>query len=60
MKSKLGKRKLLFWQVIGYDLTNHVLVYKNRLQRVIAKLEEQNMQSTEIYRRMMEKLSLLP
>lgn len=33
---------------------------KNRLQRVIAKLEEQNMQFTEIYRRMMEKLSLLP
>ncbi|MDS5562525.1 glycosyl transferase, partial [Streptococcus pneumoniae] len=25
-----------------------------------AKLEEQNMQFTEIYRRMMEKLSLLP
>ena len=40
---------------LNYDLTNYILVYKNRLQRVIAKLEEQNMQFTEIYRRMMEK-----
>ena len=45
---------------LNYDLTNHILIYKNRLQRVVAKLEEQNMQLTEIYRRMMEKLSLLP
>ncbi len=45
---------------LNYDLTNYILVYKNRLQRVIAKLEEQNMQFTEIYRRMMEKMSFLP
>ena len=54
------EEKIAILASLGYDLTNHVLVYKNRLQRVIAKLEEQNMQSTEIYRRMMEKLSLLP
>jgi len=45
---------------LNYDLTNYILVYKNRLQRVIAKLEEQNMQFTEIYRRMMEKMYFLP
>lgn len=45
---------------LNYDLTNYILVYKNRLQRVIAKLEDQNMQFTEIYRRMMEKMSFLP
>ena len=54
------EEKLAILASLGYDLTNHILVYKNRLQRVIAKLEEQNMQFTEIYRRMMEKLSLLP
>ena len=52
--------KLASLASLNYDLTNYILVYKNRLQRVIAKLEEQNMQFTEIYRRMMEKLSLLP
>ena len=45
---------------LNYDLTNYILVHKNRLQRVIAKLEEQNMQFTEIYRRMMEKMYFLP
>lgn len=54
------EEKIAILASLGYDLTNHILVYKNRLQRVIAKLEEQNMQCTEIYRRMMEKLSLLP
>lgn len=54
------EEKIAILASLGYDLTNHILVYKNRLQRVIAKLEVQNMQSTEIYRRMMEKLSLLP
>ena len=54
------EEKISILASLDYDLTNHILVYKNRLQRVIAKLEVQNMQSTEIYRRMMEKLSLLP
>lgn len=54
------EEKLAILSSLNYDLTNHILIYKNRLQRVIAKLEEQNMQFTEIYRRMMEKLSLLP
>ena len=54
------EEKIAILASLDYDLTNHILVYKNRLQRVIAKLEVQNMQSTEIYRRMMEKLSLLP
>ena len=54
------EEKLAILASLNYDLTNHILTYKNRLQRVIAKLEEQNMQFTEIYRRMMEKLSLLP
>ncbi|MDG8622301.1 glycosyltransferase [Streptococcus pneumoniae] len=54
------EEKLAILASLNYDLTNHILIYKNRLQRVIAKLEEQNMQFTEIYRRMMEKLSLLP
>lgn len=54
------EEKIAILASLDYELTNHVLVYKNRLQRVIAKLEEQNMQFTEIYRRMMEKLSLLP
>ena len=53
------EEKLAILASLGYDLTNHILVYKSRLQRVIAKLEEQNMQLTEIYRRMMEKLSFL-
>ena len=53
------EEKIAILASLDYELTNHVLVYKNRLQRVIAKLEEQNMQFTEIYRRMMEKLSLL-
>ena len=53
------EEKLAILASLNYDLTNHILIYKNRLQRVIAKLEEQNMQFTEIYRRMMEKLSLL-
>lgn len=52
--------KLASLASLNYDLTNYILVYKNRLQRVIAKLEEQNMQFTEIYRRMMEKMSFLP
>ena len=42
--------KLASLASLNYDLTNYILVYKNRLQRVIAKLEEQNMQFTEIYR----------
>ena len=54
------EEKLAILASLNYDLTNHILIYKNRLQRVVAKLEEQNMQSTEIYRRMMEKLSFLP
>lgn len=54
------EEKLDILASLNYDLTNHILIYKNRLQRVVAKLEEQNMQSTEIYRRMIEKLSLLP
>ena len=54
------EEKLAILSSLNYDLTNHILIYKNRLQRVVAKLEEQNMQLTEIYRRMMEKLSLLP
>ena len=54
------EEKLAILASLDYDLTNHILIYKNRLQRVVAKLEEQNMQLTEIYRRMMEKLSLLP
>ena len=54
------EEKLAILSSLNYDLTNHILIYKNRLQRVVAKLEEQNMQFTEIYRRMMEKLSLLP
>ncbi|HFN7506139.1 TPA: glycosyltransferase family 2 protein [Streptococcus pneumoniae] len=54
------EEKLAILASLNYDLTNHILIYKNRLQRVIAKLEEQNMQFTEIYRRMMEKLSLIP
>ena len=54
------EEKLAILASLDYDLTNHILIYKNRLQRVIAKLEEQNMQFTEVYRRMMEKLSLLP
>ena len=54
------EEKLAILASLNYDLTNHILIYKNRLQRVRAKLEEQNMQFTEIYRRMMEKLSLLP
>ena len=54
------EEKLAILASLNYDLTNHILIYKNRLQRVIAKLEEQNMQLTEIYRRMLEKLSLLP
>ena len=54
------EEKLAILASLNYDLTNHILIYKNRLQRVVAKLEEQNMQFTEIYRRMMEKLSLLP
>ncbi len=54
------EEKLAILASLNYDLTNHILIYKNRLQRVVAKLEEQNMQSTEIYRRMIEKLSLLP
>lgn len=54
------EEKLAILASLNYDLTNHILIYKNRLQRAIAKLEEQNMQFTEIYRRMMEKLSLLP
>ena len=53
------EEKIAILASLGYDLTNHILVYKSRLQRVIAKLEEQNMQLTEIYRRMMEKLSFL-
>ena len=52
--------KLVGLASLNYDLTNYILVYKNRLQRVIAKLEEQNMQFTEIYRRMMEKMYFLP
>ena len=52
--------KLASLASLNYDLTNYILVYKNRLQRVIAKLEEQNMQFTEIYRRMMEKMYFLP
>ena len=52
--------KLASLASLNYDLTNYILVYKNRLQRVIAKLEEQNMQFTEIYRRMMGKMSFLP
>ena len=52
--------KLASLASLNYDLINYILVYKNRLQRVIAKLEEQNMQFTEIYRRMMEKMSFLP
>ncbi len=54
------EEKLAILASLNYDLTNHILIYKNRLQRAIAKLEEQSMQSTEIYRRMVEKLSLLP
>ena len=54
------EEKISILASLNYDLANHILIYKNRLQRVIAKLEEQNMQFTEIYRRMMEKLSLLP
>ncbi len=54
------EEKISILASLNYDLINHILIYKNRLQRVIAKLEEQNMQFTEIYRRMMEKLSLLP
>ena len=54
------EEKIAILASLNYDLTNHILIYKNRLQRVMAKLEEQNMQFTEIYRRMMEKLSLLP
>lgn len=62
MYDEIGAReeKIAILASSDYDLTNHILIYKNRLQRVIAKLEEQNMQFTEIYRRMMEKLSLLP
>ncbi|VIT38728.1 putative glycosyltransferase [Streptococcus pneumoniae] len=62
MYDEIGAReeKIAILASSDYDLTNHILIYKNRLQRVIAKLEEQNMQLTEIYRRMMEKLSLLP
>ena len=52
--------KIVILASLNCDLTNHILIYKNRLQRVIAKLEEQNIQFTEIYGRMMEKLSLLP
>ena len=52
--------KLASLASLNYDLTNYILVYKNRLQRVIEKLEEQNMQFTEIYRRMMGKMSFLP
>ena len=52
--------KLASLASLNYDLINYILVYKNRLQRVIAKLEEQNMQFTEIYRRMMGKMSFLP
>lgn len=54
------EEKLAILASLNYDLTNHILTYKNRLQRVVTKLEEQNMQLTEIYRRMIEKLSLLP
>ena len=54
------EEKISILASLNYDLANHILIYKNRLQRVIAKLEEKNMQFTEIYRRMMEKLSLLP
>ncbi|VKD43969.1 glycosyltransferase [Streptococcus pneumoniae] len=62
MYDEIGAReeKIAILASLDYDLTNHILIYKNRLQRVVAKLEEQNMQFTEIYRRMMEKLSLLP
>ncbi|HIH2981364.1 TPA: glycosyltransferase family 2 protein [Streptococcus pneumoniae] len=62
MYDEIGAReeKIAILASSDYDLTNHILIYKNRLQRVVAKLEEQNMQFTEIYRRMMEKLSLLP
>lgn len=62
MYDEIGAReeKIAILASSDYDLTNHILIYKNRLQRVVAKLEEQNMQLTEIYRRMMEKLSLLP
>ncbi|HEV4968507.1 TPA: glycosyltransferase family 2 protein [Streptococcus pneumoniae] len=62
MYDEIGAReeKIAILASSDYDLTNHILIYKNRLQRVIAKLEEQNMQFTEIYRRMKEKLSLLP
>lgn len=62
MYDEIGAReeKIAILASSDYDLTNHILIYKNRLQRVVAKLEEQNIQFTEIYRRMMEKLSLLP
>lgn len=43
------EEKLAILASLNYDLTNHILIYKNRLQRVVAKLEEQNMQLTEIY-----------
>ena len=61
MYDEIGAReeKIAILASLDYDLTNHILIYKNRLQRVIAKLEEQNMQFTEIYRRMVEKLSFL-
>lgn len=48
------------WSILvslGYDLINHILIDRNQLDSFE---EEQNMQFTEIYRRMMEKLSLLP
>lgn len=57
---EVREEKLAILASLNYDLTNRILIYKNRLQRVVAKLEEQNMQCTEIYRRMMGKLSLLP
>ena len=40
MKSRLGKKKIAILASLDYDLTNHILIYKNRLQRAIAKLEE--------------------
>lgn len=41
------EEKLAILASLNYDLTNHILIYKNRLQRAIAKLEEQSMQSTD-------------
>jgi glycosyl transferase, family 2/glycosyl transferase family 8 len=51
--------KLALLGMMGYDLTWHRYIYKTRLKRAIEKLEEAQLQETEIYQRARMNLGLL-